>query len=570
MRKVFIFISVTFLTANLDAQKTPKWMEKVRKAVFTVETVTKDGVTKSGNGFFIHENGEAVSSYSLFANADKAIVTTAEGEKLQVNHILGADDLYGVIRFKVSVKKKTPFLTVAAADPAVNAIAFIPPSREENSLWQTAISEITKVKGGAYAYYKMEKPLPESQENFPLLNENGEAFAMTQPDAAGKGKTYGISLEYIKSLNIASLDMLKHTYSEIGIPKAWAPSVDEAQIALLLYASQQDAPTYLETLNDFITTFPHTAEGYISRASHYAYYRKELSADENERLQLLDRAWEDLDRAEKRMKNNAEADFNRAKLIFGVTTNDSTPPHYKNWNIETASHYLEKALAAEDLPAYRQLEGDLAFYNRDYEKAFAACSIINQSPSATASSWYLAAKSRQQIPGANLTEIITMLDSAFALSRTNEEATAYLLEGVDLKMQAGLYPQAVRDYDTYYRLTSGYVNDNFYYYREQAKFRSNDFEGALKDIDTAIAQNPGNAIYHAEKTSVLLRLKDFGKAQASAEKAIELQPDFASAYRLLGICLIRGEKKTEACPHLEKARELGDPVVDKLIREHCN
>jgi tetratricopeptide (TPR) repeat protein len=567
MRKIFIFVLTAFLITTVSAQKkAPKWLEKANKAIITIETTTKDGTSRNGNGFFIHESGEAVSSYDLFRNAEKAVVTTTDGEKLQVIQILGADDLYGVIRFRVSVKKKIPFLTVVNTDPVLNATAFIPPSKEEKELSQGVISEITKVKG-AYNYYKIEKPLPSSQESFPLLNENGEVFALTQADASGKGKTYGISIEYIKSLNVTSMDMLKRTYSEIGIRKAWVSSIDEAQISLLLYASQQDAPTYLETLNDFISTFPNATEGYVSRASHYAYHRKELASTENEQLQMLDLAWEDLDKAEKRTKNKADVYYNKAKLIFGVTTNDSTL-RYKEWNIESASDYIRKAIAENDLPAYRHLEGDIAFYNQDYENAYLSYSIINQSPSASASSWYLAAKSKEQIPGSNLMEIITMMDSAVAKSPVNEAST-YLLESIDLKMQTGLYDQAVKDYDTYYLLMGGNVNDGFYYFREQAKFRSNDFEGALKDIDRAIEGNPANAIYHAEKASVYLRLKEPEKAQASAEKAIELQPDFASAYRILGICLIRREKKTEACPYLEKAKELGDPVVDKLITENC-
>ncbi|MDR1098768.1 MAG: hypothetical protein LBL57_11615, partial [Tannerella sp.] len=568
MRKTFVFVLTIFLAATVSAQKkAPKWLDKACRAILTVETTTKEGTSANGNGFFIHENGEAVSSYDLFRNAEKAVVTTADGEKLQVIQILGADDLYGVIRFRVSAKKKTPFLTVAGADPAISADAFIPPSKEEKELSQGAISEITKVKG-TYNYYKIERPLPASQESFPLLNENGEVFALTQADASGKGKTYGISIEYIKSLNVASMDMLKRTYSEIGIRKAWSPSIDEAQISLLLYASQQDAPTYLETLTDFISTFPSSTEGYLSRASHYAYYRKELASTENEQLQLLDLAWEDLNKAEKQTKNKAEAYYNKAKLIFGVTTSDSTL-QYKEWNIKSVPDYLRKAIAEDDLPAYRHLEGDLAFYHRDYENAYRSYSTVNQSPLASASSWYLAAKSKEQIPGSNLMEIITMMDSAVAKSPASE-AAAYLSESLDLKMQAGLYELAVKDCDKYYLLTGGNVNDGFYYLREQAKFRSNDFEGALKDVDMALAGNPGNAVYHAEKASICLRLKDPGKARASAEKAIELQPDFASAYRILGICLIRQEKKTEACPYLEKAKELGDPVVEKLIKENCS
>lgn len=568
MRKAFIFILAVFQIITISAQKkTPKWLDKARKAIITIETTTKEGTSKTGSGFFIQENGEAVSSYDIFKNAEKAVITTADGEKFQVSQILGADDLYGVVRFKVSVKKKMPFLTVANTAPIVNTAAFIPPSKEEKELSQGVISEITKVKG-TYNYYQIEMSLPKSQESFPLLNENGEVFALTQADASGKGKTYGISVDYIKSLNIASMDMLKRTYSDIGIRKAWSSSTDEAQISLLLYASQQDAPTYLETLNDYISTFPNATEGYVSRASHYAHNRKELASTENEQLQMLDRAWEDLDNVERITKNKADAYYNKAKLIFGVATNDSTL-QYKNWNLGSATDYIKKAIAEDDLPAYRHLEGDIAFFNGDYENAYNSYAIVNQSPSASASSWYLAAKSKEQIPGSNLIEVITMMDSAVAKSPANE-AAAYLLESIDLKMQLGLYEQAVRDYDKYYILTGGNATDGFYYYREQAKFRSSDFEGALKDIDMAIAMNPENAIYHAEKASIYLRLKEPGKAQKSAEKAIELQPDFASAYRILGICLIRQEKKTEACKYLEKAKELGDPVVDKLIKENCN
>ena len=32
---------------------------------------------------------------------------------------------------------------------------------------------------------------------------------------------------------------------------------------------------------------------------------------------------------------------------------------------------------------------------------------------------------------------------------------------------------------------------------------------------------------------------------------------------------VRQGKKAEACEAFNKAKELGDPVVDKLIKEHC-
>jgi tetratricopeptide (TPR) repeat protein len=563
MKKVFILLLTVLQTIPLVAQKkAPKWVDKAAKAIITIETTTKDGLVKTGNGFFVRENGEAVASYDLFKNAEKAAVTTSDGEKLPVTRILGADDMYGVVRFKVDAPKKTIFLIPAKTAMQTGSMAFILPPGAAGEPVQGAISEITKVKG-AYDYYKVEAPLSKSQESYPLLTVDGEVFALAQVDALGQGKTYGISAAYIQSLQIASMDLFRHTYSDIGIRKAWPQSADDAQITLLLYASREDAPAYLETLNDFIATFPGNPEGYVSRASHYAYYHKELAVSGS-----LDLALEDLDRAGKLTKNKGEVYFNKAKLIFGTATGDSTFRH-ENWDVATAEGYLQKAIAEDDLPLYRQLEGDIALYNGDYEKAYQAYSTVNQSPMASGTSFYLAAKSRQQMPEHNYIEVIALLDSAVAKSPATD-AQAYLLESVELKMQAGAYEQAVKDYNQYFILTGGSVGDGFYYYRGQARFRSNDFEGALRDVEKAIFFNSGNAIYHAEMASIYLRLQNPAKAQECAEKAIALDPEFASAYRILGVSLIRQEKKAEACKPFEKAKELGDPVVDKLIKENCN
>ena len=109
----------------------------------------------------------------------------------------------------------------------------------------------------------------------------------------------------------------------------------------------------------------------------------------------------------------------------------------------------------------------------------------------------------------------------------------------------------------------------FYYYREQAKFRAGDMDGALADIQSALAKEPENALYYAEEGSIYLRKQELEKAQASLEKSISLQPDFAAGYRLLGLCLVRQHKKEEGCRAFQKAKELGDPVIDKLMKEHC-
>ena len=540
-------------------KKMPKWVEKAKKAVIALEIQDKNGTTRKGNGFFVQENGEAISDYTLFAGAEKAFATDAEGRRLPVTQILGADEFYDVIRFKVEVPKHVTALAPATSLPAQGTETYLLPYGTEKGVPVPAgiIEEISNVKEH-YGYFKINMPWASSQLSLPLLTAEGEVFALAQADASGKNRTYGISVPYVLSLQIGAMDVLNKTYASINIRKAWAATPEDAQVALIFYASQQDAPAYLETLSDFIAAFPNISTGYLSRASHYAGRRKELAATEAERQRMLVLALADIETAAKYLEGKGVLFYERAKLIYGTASADSALHDLADWSMDAAWTNIRRALAEDDQPVYRQLEGDIAFYRGDYEQAYESYRTVTQSSLSSALSFYMAAKSKQQIPGSNLGEIVELLDSAAAKSATvSLDAVAYLEENAGLKMQLGRYDDAVKDYDRCYLLTNGNVSDAFYYYREQAKFRAGDLEGALK------------AVYYAEEAAVYLRRQLPDKAQASLQRALSLDPDFASGHRLLGVSYLRQEKKDEACNAFRKAKELGDPVVDKLIKENC-
>ena len=566
MKKFIVFICCV-CNMSVSAQgDIPAWVERARQAVFAIETYDVNGNVRRGNGFYIQATGEAVSDYTLFNGAVKAVITDSDGQKMQVNHIIGADEMYDVIRFMVSVQRNVPFLPIASEMPVKGAESYLLPAKDP--VQKGGIEEITKMKD-SYEYYKVDIPLTSSQVSLPLLTADGEVFALTQADASGRNKTYGVSVPYVQGLRFTSIDFLGKTYSSLGIRSIWSDNVDDAQLALLFYASMQDAPTYLETLNDFIATFPNLADGYLDRASHYAHHREELAASQAEQMQMLALAMADLNTY---LKNNPREDdglYNQAKLIYEVLIDDSTT-FSQEWDIQVASEKLQRAIAIDDLPVYRQLEGDIAFFQGDFEKAYNSYMIVNQSPIASSISFFLAAKTREQLPDINPTELIALMDNAVAKSMTiPSEAAAYLQESIDLKMQFGQYEAAVKDYDQLYRVLAGNITEVFYYYREQAKFRAGDFEGALIDIAMAISLDPQNAVYFAEEASIYLRLQNPVKARESVDKSLALDPDFAASHRLLGVCLIRQQKKDEACRSFQKAKELGDPIVDRLIAENC-
>ncbi len=570
MKKTLLFLLLAcFLMPAMAQKKAPKWLEKQRKAIVRVTTYGSDNqVLHTGTGVFISESGDVLSSYTLFKGATRATVTDTEGKEYPVVSVAGADDLYDVIKVKTEAPKKISFLPLASEPLTNGSPAYLVPyvAGKTGSCKEGAITEVTKLKE-SYGYYKVNIPLEGTQVDAPLLTGDGQLFGLAQEDSGGKKEhIFAVSAGYINSLQISSTTMLSAVYSSLPIRKAWPASQDQAEVMLYLLASSQDKPTYLVTLNDFIATFPDNAVGYQSRASFYAYNASEQS----DVTGYLRKAEADLDAAIRTNPDKAEATFAKAKLIYGVAVADTTLTDPK-WSLSTASEVLQEAIRLNDSPLYHQLEGDIYFATGVYEKAYDSYMILNNSDKVTPASLYAAAKAKEQVAGANIFDIINLISRAYEQSKENPtpETLAYLMERIELRMQVMQYEEAIADYDEYFALLDGQVGDGFYYYREQAKFRKGDMPGALADIREALKRAPNSPIYLAEEASVLIRMESYNEALGVLQSAIAKAPDFAACYRLQGLCYVRQGKKAEGCNAFQKAKELGDPVVDRLIKEHC-
>ena len=180
MRRIVLLITICCQVFWVAAQKkAPKWMDKQRKAVVTVTTYGKDNQKKaSGTGFFITETGEALSGYSLFKDAARATVTDADGKEYPVSRILGADELYDVIKFKVEVPKKAVFLPIAREPISQGATAYLMPysTGKITKFGEGPVSEVSKLKE-PFSYYKLSMALESGQVGAAgldvLENENG-------------------------------------------------------------------------------------------------------------------------------------------------------------------------------------------------------------------------------------------------------------------------------------------------------------------------------------------------------------------------------------------------------------
>ena len=159
MKKKILFIVLCLLSQWTIAQKeAPKWVDKAKKAVFSVVTYDTNGkLLNTGNGFFVSEDGVALSDYSLFKGAARADVINSEGKQMPVKVILGMNSMYDVIKFSVDLgKKSTAALTLATAIPAKDAEAVMLPysTKKDRSCTFGKVVEVTNLSG-PHTYFKL-------------------------------------------------------------------------------------------------------------------------------------------------------------------------------------------------------------------------------------------------------------------------------------------------------------------------------------------------------------------------------------------------------------------------------
>ena len=93
------------------------------------------------------------------------------------------------------------------------------------------------------------------------------------------------------------------------------------------------------------------------------------------------------------------------------------------------------------------------------------------------------------------------------------------------------------------------------------------WQQALLDIARACYLNPKEPTYFAEWASLDLRVKRYDEGKKAAQACIELAPEYADGYLLMGILCGESGDKVEAKKNLEKAKELGDSRADEYLKK---
>ena len=555
MKKIIMILFAACVCCMVNAQP-DKWVKKASKAVFTLKTFNADGsLIGSGNGFFITADGVAVSSYTPFRGAAKAVVIDAMGKEYEVKSIIGANDVYDIAKFRVDATKCQTLRTAPAA--VENTSLWLLPYNAKNAYSCTAakVKSVQKVQND-YDYYTLEATAPENTVGCPYLNANGEVVGIQQQSSSDDTTTqYAVGAAFATGLKMTGLSLNDPALKATSIKKDLPDELDQAILTLYLASTLGDAQSFIGLVDDFIAKFPQAPDGYSYKAQIMAAQDNYPEADKYMKL-AIDNA-----------TDKAEARYNYAKMMYQnlIYFYDSAS---HAWSYEQALEQAEQAVALDPQLPYLTQKAQLLFACKRYADSYAAFQDVIGKGGRTAECFYGAARCKEQLN--DTTACLALLDSAVATFSKPylKEAAPYIYARAQALAESGKYRLAVNDYNEYENLMISQVNSEFYYIRSQVEVKARLFQQALNDLDKAIDKSPDILLYRSEKASLQIRVHLLDQAIETASECIRLFPDSSDGYLFLGLAQCLNNNKVQGVGNLLKAKDLGDAQADVLIEKY--
>ena len=555
MKRIITILFAACVCCMVNAQP-DKWVKKASKAVFTLKTFNADGsLIGSGNGFFITADGVAVSSYTPFRGAAKAVVIDAMGKEYEVKSIIGANDVYDIAKFRVDATKCQTLRTAPAA--VENTSLWLLPYNAKNAYSCTAakVKSVQKVQND-YDYYTLEATAPENTVGCPYLNANGEVVGIQQQSSSDDNTTqYAVGAAFATGLKMTGLSLNDPALKATSIKKDLPDELDQAILTLYLASTLGDAQSFVGLVDDFIAKFPQAPDGYSYKAQIMAAQDNYPEADKYMKL-AIDNA-----------TDKAEARYNYAKMMYQnlIYFYDSAS---HAWSYEQALEQAEQAVALDPQLPYLTQKAQLLFACKRYADSYAAFQDVIGKGGRTAECFYGAARCKEQLN--DTTACLALLDSAVATFSKPylKEAAPYIYARAQALAESGKYRLAVNDYNEYENLMISQVNSEFYYIRSQVEVKARLFQQALNDLDKAIDKSPDILLYRSEKASLQIRVHLLDQAIETASECIRLFPDASDGYLFLGLAQCLNNNKVQGVGNLLKAKDLGDDQADVLIEKY--
>ena len=560
----FSFFSLLFTLSIAQ----PKFLSKVQKGIISINTYDKQGnLLRQGTGFYIGTNGEAMASYNIFKNAYKATAIDANGNQLEVDYVLGADDTYSVVRFHVNVKGNAVLTAATTPQPIGTQFYAVGYANKGTSPCDNAAVTDTAMIQGKYIYYGLAKNFDSKLIGSPVFNESGNVVGILHPTIGTKSYVLDIRFRELLKIEAIPSRSASTALGNIFIPKGLPDTQEEALVYLYFKAKNASNEEYMDMINRFVASYPQNAEGYLRRSTPLID------------LMRFDEADNDLQKYLSLVEDKAAGNFNVASIIYDKLLLQPEPA-YSKWTWDVALQYVDKAISLnETRPSgeeqktndykYKILKAQLLDGKKDFNSSLAIYEALHKERSNIPSLYYAISVAREG-RGDSLSAVIEPLDSAIAMFGTPVpyEAADYIIRRGQIYANSEKYREAVQDYNQYCYLLNNKVSAVFYYERSQIEVNARMFQQALDDINKAIEMSPQVPLYHVEKAAIAIRVNLLDDCIQACQNAISLNPNIIDAYRILGYAQLQKGEKEHAKTNLQKAVDMGDEGAKKILETY--
>lgn len=547
-----IIISCLHCFAQSDAVK------EAAKSVFKLTTYNADGtVLSESNGVFTSQDGTAISSLKPFIGAAKAIITDTKGKQAEVTRMLGANELYDIAKFKVDREKTTPitFSTV----PSKNGDAVWLITYDDKGTAQPIGATVKSVETfmDKYSYYIIMAQAPDKSEACPFVNDNGQIIGLMKRSNSSLD-IHAVDANFAMSLATTGLSLNDPVLRQIGIAPALPNDKDQALLTLIMAEQGNESTKLTAIVNDFLAKYPDLTDGYTAKAR--------MQVNKND----FKGANETMEEAIKRASSKDMAHAEYGRLIYNNLVNNASQ-NIPEWTLDKAEEETDKAFAINPLPTYKHQKAQITFAKGKYQEAYDVFTELLNSQMRNPELFYEASQCKVMLKAPE-SEIIALLDSAInnTDSLRMNEAAPYFLARAEAYNALDSFRQAVFDYTRYEILVGHPLEAQFYYIRSKTETKAKLYKQALGDMAAAIIRAPQEPTYYAEMASLQLRVNLHDDAIKTAQRCIELAPEYSDGYLILGLAQISKGDKNTGMANLDKAKQLGNPQAQPLIDKYSN
>ena len=538
------------ISTNISAQ--PGTVKKAADAAFTLTTFKADGsILATSNGVCISTDGIAISPWKPFIGADKAVIIDAKGQKHEVECLLGANEIYDIVKFQVNGKTiAAPLTTTVSANDEV----WITPMPKSGNAEKADVVNVEKFMD-KYNYAILKSTATDKLNGAPVFNTKGQVIGLFNISGDSQSST---DVNYANDFTVNGLSQNDITLRQSGICIGLPNKIEEAVVALML-SSEKPSNIHEAVVNDFIAKFPQSNDGYYALANIQIAKGEIANADKT------------MQTAVGKVTAKDEAHYNYARLIYRGTLAQDSEEKTKSvgWTLDKALDEIQKAQSTKANDAYRHLQAQIIFAKGDYAKAYTEFEALTKTKFNNPELYLEMAQCRQHL-GATDQEILDLLNKSIELCDTPYVSTSapyFYTRGQQLE-KMGEYRKAVQDYYTYEYFNQGRLGAAFYYMREQCEVKARMWQQALQDILIASRLDPKEALYPTEAGSLLLRLNKIDAAISAAQQAIQLDASLPDAYLILGIAQCESKQKEEGLKNIQKAKELGNTQADTFLQKY--